>query len=253
MSTSEVVPKEAAVSDVVAQIRATIATEELQPGARVGTERDLASQYNVTRWVIRKALAELESDNTILRVHGRNGGIFVAREKIVRDLDRLVGLPEYLRAQGLETGTTVLGTRVERAEGNPARQLQVTSNDHLYVIERVRFAEGIPLSVETIYVPTEKYPGLLDHSLVGSLYDLLESRYKVKRGEAVETITAIPANAKQAETLQLAAGAPLLAVERTALLESGEPFEHGLEYYRFDRMAISVHTSSPAHIERQIT
>lgn len=250
---SEASSKEAAVSDLVAQIRATIAAEEIRPGDRVGTERDLAAQYGVTRWVIRKALTELEADNTILRVHGRNGGIFVAREKIVRDLNQLVGLPEYLRAQGLETGTTILGTRVERAEGNPAKQLQASDGDYLYVIERARFADSLPLSVETIYVPAEKYPGLLDQSLVGSLYELLESRYDVKRGEAVETITAVPANADQAATLQLAVGAPLLAVERTALLESGEPFEHGLEYYRFDRMAISVHTSSPAHIKRQIT
>lgn len=45
----------------------------------------------------------------------------------------------------------------------------------------------------------------------------------------------------------------MLAVKRTPSLDSVEPFEHSFEYYRFDRMAITVHTSNPAHVKRQIT
>lgn len=244
---------EAAASDLAAQIRASIIAGDLEPGSRIGAERELAARYGVTRWVIRKALEELESEDLILRTHGRTGGVFVASRKLVRDLDQLVGLPEYLRAQGLETGTTVLGTRVVRAEGEVAKELHLTGDAYIYEIERARFAAGLPLSVETVCVPTDSFPGLLDQSLVGSLYDLLESKYHVKRGTATETITAAAADAKQAAALQLPVGTPLLVVRRTALLESGEPFEHGLEYYRFDRMAITVHTAGPGHVKRRIT
>ncbi|MET4429734.1 GntR family transcriptional regulator [Mycolicibacterium sp. 624] len=251
-STADTGGNDGAVADLAAEVRAAIGDGGLEPGTRIGAERELAARYGVTRWVVRKALEELESESLILRTHGRNGGVFVAPRKLVRDLDHLVGLPEYLRAQGLETGTTVLGTRVVRAEGEVAHELQVTDDAHLYEIERARFAAGLPLSVETVFVSAEMFPGLLDQSLVGSLYDLLESRYEIKRGMATETITAAAADARQAATLELPVGAPLLVVRRTALLESGEPFEHSLEYYRFDRMSITVHTSSPAHIKRQI-
>ncbi|AQA05084.1 hypothetical protein BVC93_24780 [Mycobacterium sp. MS1601] len=235
------------------EIRTAISTGALEPGARIGAERELAALHGVTRWVVRKALEELETDNLIIRTHGRSGGVFVASKKLVRDLDQLVGLPAYLRAQGLETGTTILGTGVIRPDSDVAKRLKITGDAHVYKIERARFAGGLPLSVETVYVPAELFPGLLDQSLVGSLYELLESRYAIKRGEATETITAAPADSKQAQTLQLSPGSPVLVVQRTALLESGEPFETSLEYYRFDRMAITVHTSSPAHIKRQVT
>jgi GntR family transcriptional regulator len=233
--------------DIAADIRATIRDKGLQPGDRIGAERDLAERHGVGRWVIRKALEQLQSEDIVIRTHGRSGGVFVAPRKLVRDLDSLVGLPAYLRAQGLETGTTVLGTRVVRAEDEIVKELKITADDLVYVVERARFAAGLPLSVETVWFPAEMFPGLLDHSLVGSLYELVESEYGVQRGEAIEAIMATPADHDKAAVLQLAHGAPLLTVKRTALLTSGEPFEHSEEYYRFDRMAITVHTKGPGH------
>ncbi len=231
--------------DIAADLRAAIRRDGLQPGDRIGAERDLAERYGVGRWVLRKALEELQSEDLIIRTHGRRGGVFVAPRKLVRDLDSLVGLPAYLRTQGLETGTTVLGTRVERAEGDVAKELKLTGDDLVFVVERARFAAGLPLSVETVWLPAEMFPGLLDHSLVGSMYELLESEYHVQRGQAIESISAAPANHDQAAFLQLAHGEPLLVVKRTALLTSGDPFETSEEYYRFDRMAITVHTKGP--------
>jgi GntR family transcriptional regulator len=237
--------------DIAADLRAAIRHDGLQPGDRIGAERDLAERYGVGRWVLRKALEELQSDGLIIRTHGRSGGIFVAPRKLVRDLDSLVGLPAYLRTQGLETGTTVLGTRVERAEGDVVKELKIAAGDLVFVVGRARFAAGLPLSIETVWLPAQMFPGLLDRSLVGSLYELLESEYHVQRGQAVESISAAPANHDQAGLLQLAYGEPLLVVKRTALLTSGEPFETSAEYYRFDRMAITVHTKGPGQPRRR--
>ena len=51
-------------------------------------------------------------------------------------------------------------------------------------VVRVRLADGEPLSLERALFPAERFPGLLDRSLGGSLYELLETalRPRARRG-----------------------------------------------------------------------
>ncbi|MFT4009574.1 MAG: GntR family transcriptional regulator, partial [Nocardioidaceae bacterium] len=67
---------------------AEVERNHLEPGDRIGAERELAERYGVGRWVIRKALERLETDGRIIRTNGRNGGAFIAHEKVVRDPTR---------------------------------------------------------------------------------------------------------------------------------------------------------------------
>ena len=240
-------------AEQVAQaIEQMIADNGLTPGDRVGAERELAEAYGVSRWVIRKALERLEADARVLRTHGRSGGIFVAPKKVVRDLNPLLGLPQYLRAQGIEAGTTIMGTRAGPTSEQVAKELNVSPDTWVFQIDRLRLAGGLPLSLESVYFPAELFPGLLDQPLVGSIYDLLESQYGVQRGEAVETITATPANREEAATLQVSVGAPLLAVNRTAAFADGQVFEFSRELYRSDRTAITVRTSGGGAATRHV-
>ncbi|MFT4009868.1 MAG: GntR family transcriptional regulator, partial [Nocardioidaceae bacterium] len=177
----------------------------------------------------------------------------IAPEKVVRDLSDLVGLPQYLRAQGIEAGTTVLGTRVIMAGDELAGEMQIGPEAWIFVIERLRLANGLPFSLETVRFPAELFPGLLDQSLVGSLYELLESDYQIQRGEAIETITAVAAERAQAAALQVAIGTPLLAVRRTATLTDGRIFEYSHEVYRADHIAITVHAPGSDAARRHLT
>lgn len=240
-------------ADQVAQlVTARIAAEGLAPGDRIGAERELAERYGVSRWLIRKALEQLEEQDLILRTHGRSGGVFVGHRKVVRDLTDLVGLPQYLRDQGLSAGTTVLGTRAVPAGDALAVELGLASDDWVFEIERLRLAEGLPLSLEVCCFPATMFPGMLGKALDGSLYEVLEGHYGIVRGEAIETITAIPADRERASSLQVPTGSPLLLVTRTAHLATGERFEHSRELYRADRIAITVHTSSAGPLKKHM-
>ncbi len=230
-------------ADVARLITELISRESLQPGDRVGAERELAERFGVSRWVVRNALQQLEAEELVLRTHGRSGGIFVAPKKVSRDLSPLLGLPEYIRSQGQEAGTTVLGTRAGPAEAEVAKELRLTADDWVFQIDRLRLADGLPLCVESCYFPAAMVPGLLDQSLVGSLTDVLESQYGMRRGEAVEVITAAPAGREDAAMLQVSVGAPLLMVARTAELDTGQVFEFSKERYRADRIAIAAHAT----------
>jgi GntR family transcriptional regulator len=216
--------------------------EDARPGERLGTERELAERLAVARSTVRAALADLERNGVVRRVRGRAGGIFVAERKVERDLTSLASLPYYLRRQGFESDARVLSTATLEADAETAAALGV---DVVLEVVRVRLADGEPISLERASFPAERFPDLLDRSLAGSLYELLQAEYGLEPGEAEERIEVVAAGAAEARLLGIARAAPLLAVARTTWDADGRPFERSHDLFRADRARIVVRTVSP--------
>jgi DNA-binding FadR family transcriptional regulator len=64
---------------IALEIRRYLEREGLQPGDRIGTEQELASEFGVSRPTLREGLRLLASSHLIRVGRGRAGGIFVAR------------------------------------------------------------------------------------------------------------------------------------------------------------------------------
>jgi GntR family transcriptional regulator len=210
------------------------------PGERLGAERDLAERLGVSRSTIRAALGDLERNGVVRRLRGRAGGIFVAERKVERDLTSLAGLPAYLRRQGFASDARVLSTATIEADAETAAALGLAAAGLVLEVVRVRLADGEPISLERALFPADRFPGLLDRSLGGSLYELLAAHYGLVPGEAEERIEVVAAGAAEARLLELRRGAPLLAVARTAWDADGRAFEHSHDLFRGDRARIVV-------------
>lgn len=228
------------------QVRRRIVEEitlgSLQPGERLGAERDIAERYGVSRSTLRAALDALESGGAIRRVPGRSGGTFVAERKVERDLTSLAGLPAYMRRQGFAAGARVLATATIEADEDTAAALSIRPRALVFEIVRVRLADGDPISLERALFPEERFPGLLDHPLGGSIYELLETTYGLSPGEAEERIEIVGANAREARVLGVRRSAPLVSIVRTAVDSDGQPFERSHDLFRGDRVRIVVRT-----------
>jgi GntR family transcriptional regulator len=216
----------------------------IAPGERLGAERDLAERLGVARSTIRAALADLERSGVVRRSRGRAGGIFVAERKVERDLSSLTGLPSYLRRQGFESDARVLSTATAEADAETAAALGLSAGALVLEVVRVRLADAEPISLERARFPAERFPDLLDRSLGGSLYELLESAYGLVPGEAEERIEVVGAGAAEARLLGLRRGAPLLAVARTAWDTDGRAFERSHDLFRADRARIVVRAAA---------
>ena len=216
----------------------------LEPGAKLGGERDLARALGVSRSTVRQALASMEREGAVRRIPGRGGGTFVGHPKVDRDLSRIVGVPALLREQGITAGTRVVGTALARADEATRAALRLPEDAYILDVVRIRLADGIPISLEHARLPAHRFPGLLELPLGGSLYELLGTHYGVRPDEAVEHIEVVQASRDQAAILDVAVSAPLLSITRTTCAADGEPFEYSHDLFRGDRTTITVRTPS---------
>jgi len=219
-----------------------VRTGELQPGDRLGSERELTEHFGVTRFILRRALDALERSGTVRRVPGRNGGTFIRQAKVERDLSNIVGVPEYLLRQGFEAGTNVISAALRAADTVVAGKLGIAASAPVIDLVRLRLANGEPLSLEHAILPAERFPGLLERPLGGCVMTVLRDEYGIVVAETTERIEVVMASVDEGRLLGIPAGNPLLSVERVARTQEGQPFEYSVDLFRADRTRIAVKT-----------
>lgn len=227
-------------------IASLISHGEFSTGSRLGSERELAERFGISRSVLRSGLRLLEESGTITRSRGRNGGSYVSDKRIERDLSALIGLPNVLKSQGFIAGTRIIKTTIREALGLEASALSLAMGEMVIELIRIRLANGSPISLECTVLPANRFPGLLEKSLGGSLYDLIESEYGIKANEASERIEIKLSDADEAKVLGVDVGAPLFLVTRTTLDPESIPFEYAIDLFRSDRTLIYIKTFGPS-------
>ncbi|AWT51286.1 GntR family transcriptional regulator [Mycolicibacterium smegmatis] len=210
------------------------------PGAKLGSERDLAEKYGTSRSSLRQVLAALEEAGLVHRVIGRSGGIFISHGQVERNLSDVVGVPAFLANQGYVAGTRILSTRITTPDQTTRTALRLGPGEYVVEIQRVRLADGSPISLEQAQFPAEKFPGLLEQQLGGSLYEVLESQYGLVPGRADERIEAVNATSNEATLLGIKPKAALLLITRVTFDQTGTPYEFSRDLFRGDRTALAV-------------
>jgi GntR family transcriptional regulator len=99
-------------------------------------------------------------------------------------------------------------------------------------------------------LPADRFPGLLELPLGGSVYELLEERYATRPKEAVERIEVVAASPDEAMVLDVAAAPPLLSITRTTIDTEDEPIEFSHDLFRADRTRIAVRTPGQGGVAR---
>jgi GntR family transcriptional regulator len=221
----------------------TIRQGGYRPGDRLPSERELAERLDVSRSTLRLALHDLERAGVVVRRPGRGGGTFVASPKVERDLGSFTGLGEYIRRQGLVAGARVIAVGLIPVGPSVAGALRIRPGEPVVAVTRVRLADGEPIALERSRFPAERFPGLAEQALGGSLYELLRKKYGETPARAVERIEPVAADCEAAGLLDVPPGTPLLAVERVAYNPAGDPIEHATDLFRGDRTRVVVWTS----------
>ncbi|MGB3475972.1 MAG: GntR family transcriptional regulator [Mycobacterium sp.] len=190
-------------------------------------EPELATEFIVSRNIVREALAALKAEGLIHR--GPRTGTHVAQHKYDHGLDSLRGLQETFDAQEVRNEVRV-ATTVD-APPSVARRLGLGAGAQVVFIERLRYLGDVPLSLDQTYLAPDIGAAVLAHPLESNdVFPLIEQISGQRLGDATLALEAIPADPHTAAILQLPGGSALLMLERLTSLEDGRPVD--LEYIR---------------------
>ncbi len=230
-----------------------LASGALRPGSRLGTEREMAETFAVSRSTLRSALLPLSQAGVLERRTGRAGGTFVRADMVERNAAELAGLPARLRSGGHTSATRVLSTDRRPALPAESAALEIADRAEVFTIRRLRYADGVPLSVDWACFVAGQVPDLLEQPLGGSLYEIFEMRYGLVPASSTETIEVVSASQREAEWLDIPYRRPLLAITRVARDDSDRPFEYAYDLFRADRVRLTATTSTVSARERRGT
>lgn len=207
--------------------------ESLQVGDAIPSERQLSQDLGASRLTIRAALEELVRDGYLDRRHG--SGTFVTEPKIAQPLS-LTSFSEDMRRRGMVPGSRTLELTVVPAGARLAHRLQVSPEERIVRIRRLRLADGLSMAVETLHVPEALVPGLTRADLEDrSFYELLGERYGVVIASGSQTIEPTVTSEEESEVLGVPLHTPAFLFERTTISELGRPVEYVRSIYRGDR------------------
>lgn len=224
--------------DVRRRLLRLLASGALRPGDRLGTEREMAARFAVSRATLRSALVPLARAGLLERRTGRGGGTFVRAATVAREAADRLGLPERLEAAGHTAATALLASVVRPATEAERDTLRLDGDARVVEVERVRYADGLPLSLDLARFPLDLVPGLLDRPLEGSLYAELAATYGLEPVTTEEEISVVHARAREARELAVPVDAPLLQVVRVAHDADGRAFELSEDLFRADRVRL---------------
>jgi GntR family transcriptional regulator len=207
-----------------------IAHREWGPGEAIPPEPELAKVHGVAIGTIRKAIDLLVSEGLVERVHGK--GTFVRRPSFSNSLFR------FFR-HSLDDGEPMVpgGHILDRQRALPPEEvrkaLRLAAPQKTIHMKRLRTLGQKVVLVEDIWLPEEKFPGLLElksSELEPLLYPAYETHFKILIVRAEETLKISIANSAMAKVLGVQEGVPLMVIDRCAFDQDARPVEWRRSY-----------------------
>jgi len=213
----------------------SMAEGALPPGSRLPAEDHLVERFAVSRTTIRTAIQSLVARGLVEIRRGK--GTFVTQPTITQELTELTGFVEDMRALGRQPSARVLDRRLVAASETVARQLSLQRGAAVARIQRVRIADGIPLSFDETYLPQELGEKIMADDLENHpIFSLLEQKYAMPLLEAEYRLAAVAAHGTVARALGMQAGSPIFLIERTSFSAGRRPVDYERLYYRGDHI-----------------
>lgn len=200
----------------------------LKPGDVLPGERLLAEALGLSRVTVRKAIDALAEEGRLRRRHGSRTEIASHVEK---SLATLTSFSEDMQSRGLAPGCIWISKEISRPSPAEMMALGIAAGEQVLRFRRIRTADGAPLAIETSTVPARFLPA--PELVESSLYEALD-RVGAMPQRAIQRMRSRPASGRDAELLGIAAGAPLLIVERRCFLADGQLVELSETRYRGD-------------------
>ena len=209
-------------------LRQAIEDKRLASDSALPPERDIASDFGVSRITVRKALDALAAEGLVRRRHG--AGTFVAT-RVEKSFSALSSFSEDMESRGQTARSIWLRRSTGAVTPEEAMVLGLSPGSAVMRFHRIRYADDVPMALEYSSIPSQYL--VSEKAVDASLYVALEKTGS-RPVRALQRLRAVLFSAEQAELLGIEAGAPGLLIERRGFLADGQAVEFTQSYYRGD-------------------
>ena len=221
-------------------LRDQIAAGQLPPGSRLPAEPALADAFHVSRVTIRRALDQLAAEDLIDKRPGSGTFVRHDRAKVQTLVADVANVFSHIREMGRSTEARLLTFAYQMPTERVRDALRMETDERVQVSVRVRHVDGAPFSHLTAAVPERIGRAYSRDELATTPLLTLIERSGHRSETARQEISATLASPDVAEALDLAVGAPLIALTRVVYGPAGEGLEHLTALYRPDRYHLQM-------------
>jgi GntR family transcriptional regulator len=222
-------------------LREQILCKALLPNTRLPSERDLCTQYNISRITVRQALNTLAQEGLVHSSVGK--GTFVAAPHLREELQPLSSFTQDLQRRGMLASSRVLDCAIIPADDDLAARLRIPRGAEVVRLHRLRLANNAPIATQLTHLPHHLCPDLLRFDFnTRSLYDVLRGEYNLRLATSDTTIEATLAQPEEAALLELRRPAAVLVSEQVTHLVDGAVIEITRSVFHAERYKLSTHS-----------
>ncbi|MGB5824375.1 MAG: GntR family transcriptional regulator [Proteocatella sp.] len=224
-----------------------IESNEYLPGEMISSERCLAEIYGVSRQTVRNAINHLVNRRYLVRIHGK--GTFVKKaenNKVafgVLNESKNASFTSLVRNFGIEISNKLLRTGVIEGTKFFSSKLNISPNEPIFGIHRIRYGNKEPLAIEYTYVPLKFFPNIANYNFERiSLYDYMSSKNHLPCNFQ-ETMTMMVAGQKLINQLKLTDENIVNHIEIFGYDRDGNLVEYTESYSRPDKLEVRFVTN----------
>lgn len=216
-----------------------IKSGKYKAGELLPTENELIAKYDVSRITVRKAMDLLLNEGLIGKRRGY--GTYVEQKKMEQTLNKVIHFSNDMERRGYKTSVKMLENKQVKASKIISQALEVPEGSSLIHVNRLRYANDIPMCIESAYLIWEWCPEVLNYNFAQlSLRNFLAQNYNIVWKKAFQKIYAVKANIKFANLLGIKDGDPMIYIERISYNQDGAPGEYLQSYYRSDMFYLTA-------------
>lgn len=221
------------------EIIAMIQRGEMLPGAAVPSENEIIDKYEVSNTTARKALHDLERAGWVTRIKGK--GTFVRNNTVERSVNRIFGFTKNMVEAGRKPSTRLIGFHLRDEDHSRTINLRECTLKGPYCeIERIRYADGVPMMKETRYISLQFCPDIHRKNLEHSLFEIYEKSYSIRMIEFDQMLSTVLLEGDWLKVFKLDKPVPAFRVEGVTFCGKGLILELEDAYYRGDMYRFSA-------------
>ena len=146
--------------------------EAAEPDERLPSDAELCAKFGVSRMTARQAVQVVVNEGLVYRTRGH--GTFRAPKRINRILGSPLSFTENMRRRGLTASSKVLEFGTTTPSSSNAEALAISSDSTAIVLERLRFADDMPMAIERAVISPILSSVLHRDVSTGSLHAIFE-------------------------------------------------------------------------------